>query len=84
MLQHGGSGLRADDRFQLFTRRPADTCHAPKGLQQGLPPTRPNTRHLIEFGTKVPHRPGPPVERHRKAVGFVPDPLHEQQGRIVV
>ena len=38
---------------------------------------------MVQLGVQIAHRARAPVKRHREAVRFVADPLHEQQRRVI-
>ena len=42
-----------------------------------------DTEQIGQLRLQIAHGPRAPVKRHREPVSFVPDPLEQQEGRIV-
>src|SRR5712691_10623282 len=84
IIDDGRGDLGADDRVELLARRAADAREAAEGLQQRAAAARTDSGHRVELGAQVTHRARPAVERHREAVRFIANPLHEQEGRVLL
>ena len=83
MPDHRLRRFRADHRRELGAACPADARHRPERRQSLAAATRPNARNVVELGPEIPHRSGAAVERHRKSMRFIADPLHEEQCGVV-
>ena len=83
MRQHGVGAPGADDGGELFAVGAPDSREAAEPDQQRLAASRADAGDLIERRPQIALRARLAMEGDRKAVGFVANPLDEEQRRAV-